>query len=180
MSGDETQTGSDAGAGALPAVTTEKSAAEIVAALEKLSKRGKLPGFEKAREDGLFSVEAQGTPFDRRLVARARQRDGLTVLEWTLVTPRKWPIGIGAMLALTVWPGLPITDSLLLTYFPGWYGGLVEGWFATWMWYLPLTVAPIPWFWRGTMRKMRASTLEAARETVTRIAGAIEGELVRG
>lgn len=181
MSGDETQTESGSGGETLPVVTTEKSAAEIVTALEKLSKRGKLPGFEKEREDGLFSVEAQGTPFDRRLVARARQRDGLTILEWALVTPMKWPIGIGVMLAVSVWPGLPITDSMLRIYW-GWYerASGPDGWFSTWMWYLPLTVLPIPWFWRSTMRKMRTSTLEGAREAVEKIAGAVEGEMVEG
>lgn len=172
--GTSDQSDADRG-GSLAALTTEKSAAEVVASLERLSKRGELPGFDKEDSRGLFSVEAAGNPFDRRLVARARERDGLTVLEWELVTPRRWPIVIAVVLAVTVWPGLPITHSLLVNYFPGWYGGLVSGWFRTWMWYLPLTVIPIPWAWRSTMRKMRATTLASAREAVGKIAGAVGG-----
>lgn len=162
--------------GSLGALTTEKSAAEVVASLERLSKRGELPGFDKEDGRGLFSVEAAGNPFDRRLVARARERDGLTVLEWELVTPRRWPIVIAAVLAVTVWPGLPITHSMLAAYW-GWYARASgpEGWFRTWMWYLPLTVIPIPWAWRSTMRKMRATTLASAREAVRKIAGAVGG-----
>ncbi|MEZ6243038.1 MAG: hypothetical protein R3B57_08345 [Phycisphaerales bacterium] len=176
--GDETNTtaGSDQG-GALAGVTTEKSAAEVVASLERMSKRGELPGFDKDEARGLFSVEAAGNPFDRRLVAHAKERDGLTILEWELVTPRKWPIIIAAVLVVTVWPGLPITHSLLVNYFPGWYGGLVSGWFKTWMWYLPLTILPIPWAWRSTMKKMRATTLISAREAVAKIAGAVGGQM---
>ncbi len=166
----------DAG-GALPVVTTEKSATEIVAALGKMSKRGELPGFEKDGARGLFCVEAQGAPFDRSLVAHARGGEGLTRLEWELVTPRRWPIAMAVVLAVSVWPGLPITHSLLVTYFPGWYGGLVSGWFATWMWYLPLTVIPIPWVWRSVMRKMRASTHASAVEAIGKIARAVDGEI---
>ncbi len=175
----ETEPGTSDGGDALPAVTTEKSAEQVVAALEKLSKQGELPGFERGGGGGLFSVDAQGAPFDRRLVATrgGGSGEGPTRLEWALVTPRRWPIGMAVVLAVSVWPGLPITHSLLVTYFPEWYGGLISGWFDTWMWYLPLTVLPIPWAWRSVMKKMRASTHAAALETVGKIAGAVGGRV---
>lgn len=166
-------TGTDAD---LAPVWTENSPERAADLLEKLSKKGKLPGFERGGEGGLFSVDAQGTPFDRRLVGEASERDGGTVIAWRLVTPRKWPVGIAVVLALSVWPGLPVTDSLLQTYFPGSYGAWTSGWFKTWMWYLPLTVLPIPWFWTSTFKKVRASTMEHALETRAKIRDAIGGK----
>lgn len=174
---DETTTARAAGTDdALAPIASEKSPGAICDALERLSKRGKLPGFVRAGDGGLFSVDAQGTPFDRRLVGVAVEKDGRTELGWRLVTPGRWPIGIALVLALTVWPGLPITDSLLQTYFPASYGAWTSGWFATWMWYLPLTVLPIPWFWRSTFRKARESSLAHAIETREKIRDAIGAE----
>ncbi|MFI4897761.1 MAG: hypothetical protein ACIARR_08040 [Phycisphaerales bacterium JB059] len=160
----------------LTPVWTENSPERVADLLERLSKKGQLPGYERGGDGGLFSVDAQGTPFDRRLVGRASERDGGTVLAWRLVTPRRWPVGIALVLALTVWPGWPITDSLLQTYFPGSYGAWTSGWFRTWMWYLPVTVLPIPWFWKSTFRKVHESTLAHARETREKIREAIGGK----
>lgn len=176
MSDDSATTSGGAAADELAPIASEKSAAAICDALERMSKKGKLPGFVRAGDGGLFSVDAQGTPFDRRLVGEAVEKDGTTQLRWSLVTPRKWPVGIAVVLALTVWPGLPITDSLLQTYFPGSYGSWTSGWFKTWMWYLPLTVLPIPWFWRSTFQKVRATTQEHAIETRAKIRDAIGGQ----
>ena len=173
MSDDPATTSSEAGACELAPIASEKSGAAICDALERLSKKGKLPGFVRAGDGGLFSVDAQGAPFDRRLVGEAVEKDGQTQLRWRLVTPRKWPIGIALVLVLTVWPGLPITDSLMQTYLPESYGAWTSGWFKTWMWYLPITVLPIPWFWKSTFAKMRASTLEHAIETRAKIRDAI-------
>ncbi len=172
--GDEATTARGEGADArLAPIASEKSAGQICDALERLAKQGKLPGFVRDGDGGLFSVDAQGTPFDRRLVGEASEDGGRTIVSWRLVTPRKWPVGIALVLAVSVWPGLPITDSLLQTYFPGSYGAWTSGWFATWMWYLPLTVVPIPWFWRSTFAKVRATTMEHAVETRAKIRDAI-------
>lgn len=173
MSEDATRAGDGVSDDALAPVTTEKTPEQICEALERLSKQGKLPGFVRAGDGGLFSVDAQGTPFDRRLVGEAVEKDGRTELGWRLVTPRRWPVGIAIVLALTVWPGLPITDSLLQTYFPGSYGAWTSGWFRTWIWYLPITVLPIPWVWRGTFRKVHATTLAHAIETRAKIRDAL-------
>jgi len=171
---DEPNRATNSGAGeTLATLSSEKSAEQICGALERLSKKGELPGFVAGGDGGLFSVDAQGTPFDRRFVCDAGESDGSTHLAWRLETPRKWIVGIWAVLVLTVWPGLPITDSLLQTYFPGSYGVWTSGWFKTWMWYLPMTVLPIPWFWKSTMAKVRSSTLAHAIETREKIRVAI-------
>ena len=173
MSDDATTARDEGTDTALAPIASEKSAAQICDTLERLSKQGKLPGFVRGGDGGLFSVDAQGTPFDRRLVGEASEHGGRTTVSWRLVTARKWPVGIALVLAVSVWPGLPITDSLLQTYFPGSYGAWTSGWFATWMWYLPLTVIPIPWFWKSTFAKVRASTLEHAVETRVKIRDAL-------
>ncbi len=173
MSTDPKPEQGDAPEQTLAPIESEKSGEQICDALEGLSKKGKLPGFVRAGDGGLFSVEAQGTPLDRRLVGVGEAVEGGTRVSWRLVLPRKWPVGIAAVLALTVWPGLPITDSLLQTYLPGSYGAWTNGWFKTWMWYLPLSVVPIPWFWRSMMSKVRTSTLEHAIETREKIRAAL-------
>ena len=163
-----------------PIVASARTPGEVIEALGTLSKRGKLAGFEKLTEEGgaaRFRADAQGTPFDRELIghvhpAGAADEPGSRI-EWTLRMPRKMPAIFAAALIISVWPGLPLTDSMLVTY-SSWYSGLVsDGWFRTWMWYLPLTVPFLPLAWRGAMKKSRTSSLEHAREVVEKIATAL-------
>lgn len=150
--------------------------AEIVAVLERMSKRGRLPGFEKGREGELFSVAAHGRPFDKRLIASACGSAGGTRLEWRVALEKKLPWVFAVSLALSVWPGWPVTDSLLVTYFPGSYGEWTSGWFKTWMWYLPLSIGSVPFVWRTVMRQTNSSAGASAREAAAKI----EAELKAG
>jgi hypothetical protein len=76
---------------------------------------------------------------------------------------------------LCVWPGLPITDSLLVTYSRTYETWVTSGWFRTWMWYVPLTVLSGPWALVGAMRKSRSTSSGHAFEQRARIAEAVGG-----
>ena len=173
----------------LPVVETPLDAEGVLAALERLAKRGKLAGFR--RIDGrTFAASAFGTPYDRELIgtcepATARgtphpgplpggEREGY-VIRWRLVWKRKMPAIFAVVLIVSVWPGLPLTDSLLSTYW-GWYEGVTgpDRRFRTWMWYLPLTVPTAPLVWLAGFKKSRAGTVQHAAETVEKVRGAVQ------
>lgn len=164
----------------LPAVETALDAAGVLAALERLAKRGKLAGFR--RIDGRsFGATAFGTPFDRELVGDVEERQvgdlsHRSVIRWRLAWKRKMPAVFAVALVVSVWPGLPLTDSLLSTYW-GWYEGVTgpDRAFRTWMWYLPLTVPFVPLAWLGALKKSRAGSVEHAGETVEKVREAVAG-----
>lgn len=152
----------------LPSVRTPLNAEEIASRAARLSRNGKLPGYEPS--PGLFSCAAFGAPFDYRLVA-THGPDGLVFRAHRLA---KLPVIYAVVLAVTVWPGVLLTDSLLKSWF-AWYPG---AWWVTWSWYIPLTLFPIPWIWRSIARKSRASALVHAHEQIGTIASAVDGEVV--
>jgi len=136
---------------------------EVLARLGKLSKGGKLAGYEPGGDGRLASFAAFGTPFDGR-VDITRAGDGL---RFELRMPRKLPVVFAVALALSVWPGLPLTDAFLQGF--GWYERLTSGVFVTWMWYVPLAAIPAPFALLAAMKKSHASALEHAKETVERL-----------
>lgn len=145
---------------------------QFLTRMEAMSKKGKLAGFERGGPEGADAqFAAHGNPFDGLVLVKAR--DGR--VDFALFMPRKMPVIFGVILALTVWPGLPITDSFLYGFV--WYERLMgmAGWLDTWMWYLPLTVIPAPFMLRSVMRKSRAAALEHARETVERVRTSLAG-----
>lgn len=147
----------------LPRIETSLNHDQVYARLLKLSKQGKLAGFrhEKGAADAV--VDAHGNPFDSDLLVHHAGSS----LEFEVKMRAKLPVVFAILLVLTVWPGLPLTDSFLLTF--GWYERLVSGWLETWMWYLPMTVLPIPFVWRTSMMKSTRSAHEHALETIEKI-----------
>tara|TARA_R110000782_G_scaffold57258_1_gene119505 strand:+ start:10666 stop:11181 length:516 start_codon:yes stop_codon:yes gene_type:complete len=153
-------------ASTIPDIESGLSREEVVSRLEQLSKRGKLPGFERGGggSDGPdASFAAHGTPFEGRVGVRV----GPDRVRFALQMPRKWAVIFGVVLALTVWPGLPITDGFMHGFV--WYERLTSGWFDTWVWYLPLTIIPAPFAVRTAVRRSRATAMEHATETVERL-----------
>jgi hypothetical protein len=51
---------------------------------------------------------------------------------------------------------------MLRTYIPSYK-------FQTWIWYIPLTVVPLPWYWMRMLRNSKVSALEHAQELMERI-----------
>ena len=163
----------------LPDVLTKLSRTGVVARLDKASRRGRLPGFSERDVEGLCSVAAFGSPFDKKLIVIGDQDpDGRTRLRWRLRLSMKIPGALALLLAVSVWPGEPLTNSLLVTYF-GFYNDWVSNGLQTWWWYLPMSIPSVLWVWHSAMRKANTSTHQSAHETVRKIAAEIGGELTK-
>jgi hypothetical protein len=158
----------------LPALETSLEPAAIVEKLAFASRRGRLAGFHAGQEGGLFGVAAFGLYFDRILVADARSGAAGTRLTFRTKLPLTWPAICIAVLIFTIWPGVWLTDSLLVTYFPS-YG---EWWLKTWMWYLPLSVIPLPWAVRSIWRKSEAASHDSAHRAIRKIAAELDARVV--
>ncbi len=170
-------TGTPAPGATLPRVECALGANEVLARLSAASKRGRLPGFENHNAGGvLFSVSAFGQPFDGILEARALDGTAAatTLLRFECRLVRRMPLIFAAALLLTVWPGVYFMDQLMIQLAPGWREAMP----ATWVWYLPLTVLPIPWLWASMMRRTRRSVAESARSAIERIAREVDGRVV--
>lgn len=157
-------------------VTSPLGVADALARIASLSKRGKLAGFEKSGEHG-FHAAVHGKPFDSVLLCELRKAGGEAgsgcVIEARVRLRRGLPWVFGVVVALSVWPGVLLTDSLLNTWF-SWYPN--ETW-KTYVWYVPLTVLPLPWMVRKVMRQSRSSGGEHAAEQIEKIRAAVDGTI---
>lgn len=152
-----------------PPLTVDLAPAEIIRRLEALARRGKLADFAETRGGpAIFTLIAYGQPFDYTLTASAAQEGSRTTLTYRLQRQPKAPAITAAVLAVTIWPGVWLTDSMLRTYWSSYD-------FATWMWYLPITVLPLPWFWLRVSRRSQA----AAEAHAAELAETIRAELTR-
>jgi len=151
----------------LPRVATSLAAEQVLDRLQTASKRGRMAGFEKGN-GGLFTVAAHGVPFDGVLVADLR--DGR--LRFSVRMSKKLPAIFAAVLVFTIWPGVYFMDELIAVFTPS----LWRPW-ITYYWYLPITIVPIPWVWRGLMRKSRTSMHASAMDMIKKIAAEIDGTI---
>ena len=153
----------DNSSGVLPTISTDRSEAEVFGSLLKMSKQGKLAGYGYADGDDSAVADAHGMPFDSDLVIKVADEK----VRFSLKMRPKIPAIFAVLLIVTVWPGLPLTDSFMYSFV--WYERLMGESIETWMWYLPLTVLPIPFVWKSAMKKSRASAHEHALETIEKI-----------
>lgn len=155
----------------LPTVRTALAPEVVLDRLDALSRQGKLPGFERGRA-GLFDVEVFAEPFDRVMISEAeRTSAGETLIHLRTRAAKRMPLIYILVTVFTIWPGVWLTHSMLRTYFPGYS-------FPTWMWYIPVTVLPLPWMARNMIRKSGTLAHESTKEQIARIAEAVGGELV--
>ncbi len=171
---------------ALPTVISPKAPTEILAKLASVSKMGRLPGFVPNPAAGAFQVSVLAGVFDHDLrasmIAKGRESGGDsegeggeqggdavggTRIAFELVLRRRLPIIMIVVLILTVWPGLPVTDSMLRLYFTAYHESGVQ----TWWWYLPLVVISMPPMWKQFQRSRREAHKEA--EVVIKHLGSI-------
>jgi hypothetical protein len=89
---------------------------------------------------------------------------------------RKMPFIFAVVLVLTLWPGLPLTQSMLVTYFSRYRWSEV----ITAAWYVPLTVLPVLWWLPRAVRKSRAEAAMAAKEQIIRLKELLDGTLTQG
>jgi hypothetical protein len=161
----------------LPVLTTKLPRDEVVKRLESAARKGKLAGFEKREGPELFEVEAFSTPFDHLLLAMATQDSAGTKLSFRLHMLRKSPAIFAATIIVSIWPGLPLTHSMLVTYFSS-YSHV-----ATWVtaaWYLPLTVVPFFWFVPKSLKRSGKEARESAREQILKLRDLLDGTLTQG
>lgn len=161
----------------LPRLRTALRSAEVFERLSKESKRGKLPGYvalmpPKENGAGAARVLAFGGVYDYEMlidVSPEREAAGSRVgFRLNLLKKMPW-IAIG-LIVFTIFPGLPLTDSMLSAYFE-WYR------IETWWWYLPLTLLMLPMMWKQ-FRRSQTEARKDACETIEKIARLIEGTRV--
>lgn len=148
-------------------IESPHSPAEVMARVWALSTRGKLPGFEK-RGERSFAATVFAEPYDRVLEATVADAGAGSRLTGRVRLKRKMPAIMIAVFLFTIWPGVWLTDSLLVTYF-SWYPR--EFW-VTIAWYVPLCLLAIPPLWK----QWKKSGVIAARELATldeRLRGAV-------
>jgi hypothetical protein len=150
-----------------PEIRTNMKPDEVGDTLRKMSKRGKLAGYQASDRVGSAVADAHGTPFDSDLLITWGTQDDETQVSFGISMRRKMPIVFALILVITIWPGLPLTDSFMQSF--GWYERLMGESIETWMWYLPMTVLPAPFVWRTSIMKSKASAYQHALETVEKI-----------
>jgi hypothetical protein len=141
---------------------------EVVMAAEKRAKQGKLAGFARGSGDALFVADVFGEPFDRQLVVRGEKIDGGTRLLFAAPMKMRLPWIFIAVIAFSIWPGVTLTHSLLVTYF-SWYT------IQTWWWYIPITVLPLPWMYKKMMTKSEHSCAVSVLEQIESVREAVGG-----
>jgi hypothetical protein len=151
--------------GPLPSVRTPLDAARARELLAAAARRGKMPGLLSGpSDDALVRVSDFGSPYESVLEGRLAAGE----IRFSLRLKPLMPLVMLAVLVLTVWPGVWLTDSMLRSYFSGYK-------FQTWMWYLPLTVPTVPWVMWSSLKKSRALARAEAPELIEKVAQAIGG-----
>lgn len=155
----------------LPALVVESSPQQIVERLETAARRGRMAGFERGVDNGvLFKTAAFGGPFDGELAARAEALpSGGTRLYFSTRMKQKTLWIFIIILVVSIWPGAPITKSLLASMVPSWRWL----WETTYWWYLPLSIIGSPWSVWSAVKKSRQGIAESAVEML----GKVEKEL---
>jgi hypothetical protein len=130
--------------------------------LRTASKRGRLPGFVAPGARCDFTIEAHGNPFDAIVAAHAAPGE----VRFELRPLYKMPAIFVVVMLATIWPGVHLMDSLI----PGEWN-----WIDTWIWYLPLTVLPLPWVCKQAIDRARRTTRASALASIDSIAAEIGG-----
>jgi len=146
---------------------------EVAARLAKAGRRGRLPGFD-AQSQARFRIDCDAVPFEYALVGTIKEGPasasgpGSVILLHT-ERRRLMPMIFAVTLALTVWPGVWLTDSLVGVYWSA-YGRWSEQMpWLTYAWYLPISVLPLPWVWRSLTRKSKRMAAESAAKIIATI-----------
>jgi len=144
-------------------LATTLSVVAVVERAQQLSRKGKLPGFAKVNDT--FSFAGFGEPFDYTVVARAAEGG----LSFHAKMQQKLPIIFAVVIAVSVWPGSWLTDSMLRSYFESYN---FSTWF-TYAWYIPLTVVPLLWMIPRMLRKSRQAAYAHTCEQIETLRAAL-------
>lgn len=158
----------DAAPAPLPEIPTALPAEEIVRRLDAAARRGRLAGYQtldaeasKRAGGAIFEVRDFGVPVEG--VLRGRLEGG--VLRFDAAMQPRLLIIMAVILALCVWPGVWLTESMLASMFP------LTTWAWKWTawWYLPLAIGSAPWVLWTMVSRSRASIDAGARELIEKI-----------
>ena len=141
----------------------------LAGTLAKAGTRGRLPGFVAQSGDS-FRVDCNAVPFEYRLIGQIEDRKGVgSVVRLRLVRRKLMPIIFVIVIALSIWPGVWLTDSIMGVYWSAYSGWSAAMPWLTYAWYLPITVLPLPWMWRSFVRKSQSQAGESATKLLTAI-----------
>lgn len=150
----------------LPALAVELSPTAILSKLEEASRRGRLAGFEQGEKGVLFKTCVFSTPFEGELLARSEPTEsGGTRLRFSTRMNKKLLTVFVVILLVSIWPGLPVTESLLASLVPSWRWL----WSTTIWWYLPLAVIGAPWSLWVAIDRSRKEMAVSAVEMVAKV-----------
>ena len=161
-------------------INTPLAMPEILMRLEKAARRGELPGFERggpaiSGTTAAFYVDADAVPFEGVLIAIASTSAGEspgTMLHLHTRLKRRMPWVFFVVLALTAYPGVLLTESMIRTIVPGW----AWLWSTVWWWYFPLSVISIPLALIPAIRKSRTMAALSAAAAAARVGKFIEAK----
>lgn len=143
----------------LPRLETSLSPEQVFDRLSTLARAGKFAGYRRTPQG--FAADAYAVPFEKDLLATVTPGER-TRLTFALRTRRRIPVAFWVIAALTVWPGVWLTDSMLRLYISAYR-------IETWWWYIPLSVLPLPWAWRVAVRKSALAARAAAEVSIAQI-----------
>lgn len=151
----------------LPVLRVQASGDAIVQTLAEAARRGRMAGFEPGQPGSgvLFTTCAFSAPFDGLLDARATEVDGQTELRFSPRLKKKVLWIFVAVMVLSIWPGVVLTESLLASLLPSWDWL----WGTTYWWYLPLSIIGAPWAIWSAVKKSRAEMAVSAVEMVGKV-----------
>lgn len=156
----------------LPEAISPLAASDALTRLASASKMGRLPGFSRSPGGEGFRVAVLAGIFDHDLRATMTPESGATRIAFELLLRPRLPIIMIAIIVLSVWPGLPLTDTMLRMYFPAYHQWGIE----TWWWYMPLLVISIPPLWMQFRRSQREARAEA-RTQIDQLAKLLDGRV---
>lgn len=153
----------------LPVLEVGTTPEQIINTLEEAARRGRLAGFDHNEPGIFFKTCAFSSPFDSELLAQVVPADGTARLTFSTRMKKKLLWAFVAILIVSIWPGYPVTESMLASIAPNhhWL------WAYTAYWYLPLSVLGAPWAIWNAVKRSQNEVAVSALEMI----GKIEKEL---
>ncbi|MBL0922618.1 MAG: hypothetical protein IBJ10_10900 [Phycisphaerales bacterium] len=149
----------------IPTLRSALAPRAFVERLDVAARRGRLPGFHADPGSGTFRVRLYGGNFDRMLEGSAAGAGSGSEATLRVRLLPGMPLAFVLISLFTVWPGVWLMDSMLLTYYPP-----AQNWIPTWWWYIPLTALPLPFAAKKLWRSSNEAATEDLRKTLASIA----------
>jgi hypothetical protein len=157
----------------LPALICNLTPDEVYTRLDVAARRGRMAGFQREPAPALFSVEAFAAPFEHKLIATASGSPTQLTFHTKPLLKMRWIYA--AVIILSVWPGIWLTHSMIVSWFPTWYPAAE---WVTWAWYLPLLIIPLLWLIPKQWKKCRVESHADALTQIGKLAKELDATYV--